>query len=111
MEAGGCDHLFFDQRIHRHGKKSVMHEYTNDRVMDLSTITERHVNRELGGFNSWRHFVVHEDRAWLLNAMEKIQAQVAKIHESAENTQAYEDELEKLLKMFEDDRLNHLGDK
>ena len=103
--------LFFDQWIHQHGEKSIMHEYTNDRVMDLDTITERHVNREIEGFNSWRHFVVHEDRAWLLNAMEKIQAQVTKIHEATENTQAYEDELEKLLKMFEDDRLNHLGDK
>lgn len=88
-----------------------MHEYTNDRVMDLETITARHTHREMKGFNSWRHFVVHEDRAWLLNAMEKIQAQVAKINASVENTQAYEDEVQALLKMFEEGRLNHLGDK
>ena len=88
-----------------------MHEYTNDRVMDLKTITDRHINREIEGFNSWRHFVVHEDRAWLLNAMEKIQEQVDKIHVAAEDKQVYATEVQKLLNMFEEDRLNHLGDK
>jgi len=88
-----------------------MHEYTNDRVMDLETITERHTHREMKGFTGWRHFVVHEDRAWLLNAMEKIQAQVEKIHATAGDEQAYDTEVKNLLDLFEDGRLNHLGDK
>ncbi|MCW8924839.1 MAG: hypothetical protein OQJ84_01180 [Xanthomonadales bacterium] len=88
-----------------------MHDYTNDRVMDLAAITERHVQREIKTFTSWRHFVVHEDRAWLLNALEKIQAQVEKIHQAHGDAQAHTAEIQNLLEMFEESNLNHLGDK
>ena len=64
--------------------------------------------REIEGFHSWRHFVVHQDRAWLLNALDKIQNQVEKIRDAA--GEATEVEVNELLGMFEKERLSHLGD-
>jgi hypothetical protein len=88
-------------------------DYKNERVLDLETITDRHVLREIEGFTSWRHFVVHQDRAWLLAAIEKLQKQAKKALLNAGNTgdgEAIDAELQKLLGMFEEEQLNHLGD-
>ncbi len=79
-----------------------------ERVKNLEEITQRHELREIEGFNSWRHFVVHQDRGWLMNALEKIQNQVEKVRGAA--GEASEAELNELLSMFEKERLNHLGD-
>ena len=40
--------------------------YKNDRIKNLGEITARHTFRDIEGCTSWRHFAVHEDRAWLL---------------------------------------------
>ena len=88
-------------------------KYKNERVLDLETITDRHVLREIEGFTSWRHFVVHQDRGWLLNALGKIQSQAEKIRlasANADDKQAYDAEVQNLLAMFEEEQLNHLGD-
>jgi len=86
-------------------------KYKNERVKDFETITARHVLREIEGCTSWRHFVVHQDRAWLLEAFSKVQAQVEKIRQaSADDKQTYETEVQNLLEMFEEEQLNHLGD-
>ena len=79
-----------------------------ERVKNLEEITSRHDLREIEGFHSWRHFVVHQDRAWLLNALDKIQNQVEKIRDAA--GEATEVEVNELLGMFEKERFNHLGD-
>jgi hypothetical protein len=79
-----------------------------ERVKNLEEITQRHELREIEGFNSWRHFVVHQDRGWLMNALEKIQNQVEKVRDAA--GEASEAELSELLSMFEKEQLNHLGD-
>jgi hypothetical protein len=79
-----------------------------ERVKNLEEITARHELREIEGFNSWRHFVVHQDRGWLMNALNKIQNQVEKVRDAA--GEASEAELNELLSMFEKEQLNHLGD-
>jgi hypothetical protein len=79
-----------------------------ERVKNLEEITARHELREIEGFTSWRHFVVHQDRGWLMNALQKIQNQVEKIRETT--GEATEAEVNELLNMFEKERLNHLGD-
>ena len=84
-----------------------------ERVKNLEEITQRHELREIEGFNSWRHFVVHQDRGWLMNALEKIQNQVEKVRDAAgkaSERSAIEAELNELFGMFEKERLNHLGD-
>jgi hypothetical protein len=90
-----------------------MEKAFKERVKNFNTISERHVDREIEGFKSWRHFVVHQDRGWLLNAFSKIQDQVEKVRQAsgnADDRQAYENEVQELLSMFEEERLNHLGD-
>jgi len=87
--------------------------YKNERIKDLKSITERHVSREIEGCTSWRHFAVHQERGWLLSALEKIQEQVENVRQASGNTgakQAFEEEVGKLLDMFEENHLNHLGD-
>ena len=87
--------------------------YVNERDINLKSISDRHILREIEGFTSWRHFVVHQDRAWLLNAFEKIQGQVEKVHQASANPgdkDAVDAEVQALLDMFVDDVLNHLGD-
>ena len=90
-----------------------MDKVFEERVKNLKEITARHVFREIEGCTSWRHFVVHQDRAWLLNAIGKIQNQVEKVRGAASKSgeeQAVETEVHELLAMFEETRLNHLGD-
>jgi hypothetical protein len=87
--------------------------YKNDRVKDLRHISERHASREIEGCHSWRHFAVHQDRGWLLNALAKIQQQVAVIQQASAqglDEQLFESELQKLFAMFDEKTLNHLGD-
>jgi len=87
--------------------------FQNDRVKDLKEISKRHSSREIEGCTSWRHFAVHEDRGWLLNALGKIQTQVEKVRQAtgnADDPQALDAEVQKLLGMFETEKLNHLGD-
>lgn len=87
--------------------------YKNERVKDLEEISKRHISREIEGCTSWRHFAVHEDRGWLLNALGKIQKQVEKVSQAtgnADDRQAQDAEVQKLLAMFEAEKLNHLGD-
>ena len=84
-----------------------------ERVKNFNTISERHVLREIEGSHSWRHFVVHQDRGWLLNAFAKIQEQVKKVQQASgddDAKQAFEAEVAELLSMFEEERLNYLGD-
>jgi len=85
-------------------------KYKNDRVKNLQEISDRHSSRMIEGCTSWRHFAVHEDRGWLLNALEKIKGQVEKVRQAAGDQQALDAEIQKLLAMFEAERLNHLGD-
>jgi len=88
-------------------------EYKNKRVRTLQDISARHENREIEGCHSWRHFAVHQDRAWLLNALDKIRAQVERVRK-AESGQKSEGpvgaEIRQLLSLFEKETLNHLGD-
>jgi len=87
--------------------------YKNERIKDLKEISKRHASREIEGCTSWRHFAVHEDRGWLLNALGKIQKQVEKVSQAAGNAddrQAQDAEVQKLLAMFKAEKLNHLGD-
>ena len=85
--------------------------YTNERVKTLENITARHESREIEGCTSWRHFAVHQDRGWLLNALGKIQRQVEKVRQAASNGQSKRDTaVEELLGLFEKETLNHLGD-
>ena len=87
-------------------------EYTEERVKTLTDITERHESREVLGCTSWRHFAVHQDRAWLLNALGKIQHQVENIRKAEQKDKAgLGAKLKKLFAMFEEETLNHLGDK
>jgi hypothetical protein len=81
-----------------------------ERIKNFNTISERHVLRDIEGCTSWRHFVVHQDRGWLLNAFSKIQEQVEKASQAAGNSETYEAEVKELLSMFEEGRLNFLGD-
>ena len=84
-----------------------------ERIKNFNTIRERHVVRELEGCKSWRHFVLHQDRGWLLKAFGKIQDQVEIVRQASANSddkQTFEAEVKKLLSMFEEGRLNYLGD-
>ena len=87
-------------------------EYENKRVQTLKDITARNTFREIEGCKSWRHFAVHQDRMWLLNAIEKIREQVGKVHQVEKNPGTGNDlntELHALLNMFEEKTLNHIG--
>jgi len=56
---------------------------------------------------------VHQDRAWLLNAMGKIQEQVEKVRQAESKSgekYAIETEVHELLSLFDEEILNHLGD-
>ena len=78
----------------------------------MKDITARHESREVLGCTSWRHFAVHQDRAWLLNALGKIQRQVDKVRQAESSDKAgVAAELKRLFAMFEEEELNHLGDK
>lgn len=84
-----------------------------ERIKNFNTISERHVVREIEGCKSWRHFVLHQDRGWLLKAFGKIQEQVEIVRKASGNSddkQAFETEVKELLSMFEEGRLNYLGD-
>ena len=84
-----------------------------ERVKNFNTIAERHALREIEGCTSWRHFVVHQDRGWLLKAFSKIQDQVEIVRKtsgSADDQPVFEVEVQKLIAMFEEAQLNHLGD-
>jgi len=86
-------------------------EFTKTRVKTLNDITSRHESREIKGCHSWRHFAVHQDRAWLLNALGKIRNQVESIREASSNDKSrLQAEIQVLLDMFEKEALNHLGD-
>ena len=85
-------------------------DYKNKRVRTLQDIKARHDNREIEGCHSWRHFAVHQDRAWLLNAIGRIRDQVEKIRTAGSDAQAQGAEVQKLLGLFEKETLNHLGD-
>jgi len=90
-----------------------MEQVFKQRVKNFETIAERHKFREIEGCHSWRHFVVHEDRGWLLKAFARIQAQAEKVRQAqgdAGDKQAFEAEVQKLLAMFENEQLNYLGD-
>ena len=87
--------------------------YKNDRVKDLKSISDRHSSREIEGCHSWRHFAVHDDRGWLLNALGKIQNQVEKVRQASspgQDEQVFESEMQKLFAMCEEKTFNHLGD-
>ena len=91
----------------------MMEKAFKERVKNFKEISERHKFREIEGCHSWRHFVVHKDRGWLLNAFGKIQDQVEKVRQASDNTeenQAFETEVQKLLTMFEAEQLKFLGD-
>jgi len=86
-------------------------DYKNNRSRSMSEIAARHAAREIKGFHSWRHFAVHQDRAWLLNALDKVRVQVENIRSGKQQGQAAADaEVEKLLGLFEAETLDHLGD-
>ena len=90
----------------------MSNEY-QERVKNFNTIAERHASREIEGCTSWRHFVVHQDRGWLLKAFSKIQDQVEIVRKtsgSADDQPVFEVEVQKLIAMFEEAQLNHLGD-
>jgi len=90
-----------------------MEKAFEERVKNLETITDRHVAREIEGCTSWRHFVVHQDRGWLLTAFSKVQNQIENIRLAASGSgeeHAVETEVRALLDMFEQETLNHLGD-
>jgi len=90
----------------------MSNEY-QERVKNFNTIAERHASRGIEGCTSWRHFVVHQDRGWLLNAFSKIQDQVEIVRDASGNADdqpAFEAELQKLFALFEEARLNNLGD-
>ena len=87
--------------------------YENERIKTLTDITARNDSREIEGCTSWRHHAVHQDRAWLLNAIGKIRDQVEKIRQAEGNSGTRNDidtEVHELLGMFEQETLNHLGD-
>ena len=89
------------------------YEHKEERVKTWKDITARHKSREIEGCNSWRHYAVHQDRAWLLNAIGKIQEQVEKVRQAESKSgekYAIETEVYELLGMFDEETLNHLGD-
>jgi len=91
----------------------MTNQFINEREKNFTAISNRHESREIEGCTSWRHFVVHEDRAWLLRSFAKIQNQVEKVRQvsgDANDKQALETEIQNLLFMFEQGQLNHLGD-
>jgi len=85
-------------------------EFKSDRVKSLSEISNRHAAREIEGCTSWRHHAVHEDRAWLLNAIGKIHAQVDRVKTARSTGQGIDRELDALLALFEEPALDHIGD-
>lgn len=87
-----------------------MEQNYKERVKNLKEISTRQVAREIEGCSSWRHHAVHQDRGWLLNALEKIQNQVEKIREAQGDSVKSQAEVNALLSLFEKDRLNTLGD-
>jgi hypothetical protein len=94
-------------------KGNVTDKIFEERIKNFNTITERHIAREIEGCTSWRHFVVHQDRGWLLKAFGQVQVQAEKVRQAlanADDRQALDAELEELLSMFEEKRLNFLGD-
>jgi hypothetical protein len=115
LNAGRSFHLIDGIGTTAQAKRAFMeHQFKNDRVKDLKSISDRHSFREIEGCTSWRHFVVHEDRGWLLNALGKIQNQMEKVQQVSMapglDEQVFESELQKLFAMFEQNTLNHLGD-
>jgi len=85
--------------------------YTKERIKTLENIAARHESREIEGCTSWRHFAVHQDRGWLLNALGRIQNQVEKIRQAgSQDKTRFEAEVKALLSLFEKETLNHLGD-
>ncbi len=87
--------------------------FKEERVKSLSEITARHEYREIEGCASWRHYAVHQDRAWLLNAIKIIRSQVEKIRQADSDDKektSLEAEVNKLLGMFKEETLNHIGD-
>ena len=87
-----------------------MEQNYKERIKNLKEISARHVAREIEGCSSWRHHAVHQDRGWLLNALEKIQNQVAKVRETQGDSAASQAEVNALLSLFEEERFNTLGD-
>lgn len=93
--------------------KEYDREHDRDRVKTLKEITARNTFREIEGCTSWRHDAVHQDRAWLLRAISKIQNQVQKIQRvgsAAGSKNEFDVEILELFRMFEEDSLNHIGD-
>lgn len=86
-------------------------DYKNKRSRTLNEIAARHAAREIKGFHSWRHFAVHQDRAWLLNAINRIRDQVRKIQKAqGEDQSTLDSELQALMRLFEEETLDHIGD-
>jgi len=95
------------------GIDNIMSKEYQERTKNFNTIADRHASREIEGCTSWRHFVVHQDRGWLLTAFGKIQDQVEKVRLASGNAgdkTAFEAEVQNLLAMFEEQQLNYLGD-
>lgn len=87
------------------------HESARERIKSLEEISARHEAREIEGCTSWRHRAVHEDRAWLLNALATIRQQVEKIRVARDGSSSDLDKrLAELIDMFEKHNLNHIGD-
>ena len=89
-------------------------EHDKVRVKTLKEITARNTFREIEGCTSWRHDAVHQDRAWLLRAISKIQNQVQKIQRAeseAGSKYEFDVEIHELFRMFEEESLDHIGDK
>jgi len=108
----GDQFRLIDWKASARTQKLIVKEYESERVRTLKDITARNTSREIEGCKSWRHFAVHQDRMWLLNAIEKIREQVEKVHQAEKNSETGNDlntELHALLNMFEEERLNHIG--
>ena len=85
--------------------------FAKERVKTLENITARHESREIEGCHSWRHFAVHQDRGWLLNALGKIRNQVEKVRQARNENETNNDaEVEALLGLITQETLNRLGD-
>jgi len=94
-------------------EKEYDREHDKERVKTLKEITARNTFRDIEGCTSWRHDAVHQDRAWLLRAIGKIQDQVGNIQVAGSDAGSKYDidaQLHELFHMFEEDSLNHLGD-
>jgi len=94
-------------------EKEYDKEQDRERVKTLKEITARNTFREIEGCTSWRHDAVHQDRAWLLRAISKIQDQVKGIQKAeieAGSNYVIDAEVLELFRMFEEESLNHIGD-